>query len=126
MVGQETGADESCAAGDENTHEFFPFWRRSVNRSVPNVGACARRLQHRPREMPLKDSAKLQRRSRNAGLPASGLLLAAGSVLEIEAGALLAMAIAVPYAAAALAVFTIAATISMLDFGAVKAKSDKQ
>lgn len=50
------------------------------------------------------------------GLPAAGLLLAAGSVLEIGAGVLLASGIAVPYAAAALAVFTIAATVSMLDF----------
>jgi putative oxidoreductase len=53
---------------------------------------------------------------REHGLPAPGLLLAAGSVLEIAAGALLALSIAVPYAAAALALFTIAATVTMLDF----------
>lgn len=50
------------------------------------------------------------------GLPAPRLLLAAGSVLQIGAGALLASGIFVPYAAAALAAFTVAATILMLDF----------
>jgi uncharacterized membrane protein YphA (DoxX/SURF4 family) len=43
------------------------------------------------------------------------LLLAAGSVLEIGAGLCLALGIGVPYAAAALAVFTIAATLMLLD-----------
>lgn len=50
------------------------------------------------------------------GLPAPRLMLAAGSVLEIGAGALLAVGIAVPYAAAALAAFTTVATLTMLDF----------
>lgn len=48
--------------------------------------------------------------------PVPRLSLAAGSALEIGAGALLASGTAVPYAAAALAVFTVAATVTMLDF----------
>jgi putative oxidoreductase len=50
------------------------------------------------------------------GFPRPRLLLAAGSVLEIGAGLCLALGIGVPYAAAALAVFTIAATLMLLDF----------
>lgn len=50
------------------------------------------------------------------GLPASGPLLAAGSLLQISAGALLAFGIATPWAAAALAAFTVVATLMMLDF----------
>ncbi len=50
------------------------------------------------------------------GLPAPRLLLGAGSVLEIGAGALVVCGIAVAYAALTLAAFTIAATLLMLDF----------
>lgn len=50
------------------------------------------------------------------GLPAPRLLLAAGSVLEIGAGALLASGRSVRLAAAALAAFTVAATVTMHDF----------
>lgn len=50
------------------------------------------------------------------GLPAPRLLLAAGSALEIGAGALVVSGIAVRSAAVALAAFTIAATVMMLDF----------
>lgn len=58
-------------------------------------------------------------------LPAPGLMLAAGSVLEIGAGALLTLGIAVPYAAAALAAFTIIATLTMLDFWRHKGEERK-
>jgi len=50
------------------------------------------------------------------GFPAPRPLLAAGSVLEIVAGFCLATGIGTAYAAAALAVFTIAASIMMLNF----------
>ena len=50
------------------------------------------------------------------GIARPRLLLAAGSVLEIGAGLCLALGVGVPYAAAALAVFTIAATLMLLDF----------
>ncbi|WP_163272932.1 DoxX family membrane protein [Chelativorans alearense] len=50
------------------------------------------------------------------GFPAPRPLLAAGSVLEIVAGFCLATGIGAAYAAAALAVFTIAATAMALNF----------
>ena len=50
------------------------------------------------------------------GFPAPRLLLAAGSVLEIVAGFCLATGIGTAYAAAALALFTIAASIMTLNF----------
>jgi putative oxidoreductase len=50
------------------------------------------------------------------GFPASGLLLAAGSVVELVGGLCLILGFGRPYAAAALAVFTIAASVMLLDF----------
>ena len=50
--------------------------------------------------------------------PAPVVLLAAGSALEIVAGSLLAMGIAMPFAAAALVVFTLAANMLLLRFWA--------
>jgi len=51
-------------------------------------------------------------------IPAPVVLLAAGSALEIVAGSLLAMGIAMPFAAAALVVFTLAANMLLLRFWA--------
>ncbi|MBZ9808595.1 MULTISPECIES: DoxX family protein [unclassified Mesorhizobium] len=48
--------------------------------------------------------------------PAPAFLLAAGSVLEVVAGFCLAAGIAVPYAAGALILFTVAANLLVLPF----------
>lgn len=48
--------------------------------------------------------------------PAPSLLLAAGSIVELVAGLCLATGVARPYAALALIVFTIAASVLALDF----------
>src|SRR5262249_32826069 len=50
------------------------------------------------------------------GFPAPAFLLAAGSVVELAGGLCLILGVGRPYAAAALAIFTIAATVMMLDF----------
>ena len=50
--------------------------------------------------------------------PMPAFVLAAGSALEIVAGSLLAMGIAMPFAAAALVVFTLAANMLLLRFWA--------
>ena len=50
------------------------------------------------------------------GFPATRPLLAAGSLLELIAGAALALGIAVPMAAASLAVFTVLANLMVLQF----------
>jgi putative oxidoreductase len=50
------------------------------------------------------------------GFPAPALLLAAGSVVELVGGLCLILGFGRPYAAAALAVFTIAASAMLLDF----------
>jgi putative oxidoreductase len=50
------------------------------------------------------------------GFPAPRPLLAVGSIVEIVAGACLAVGIARPYAALALGLFTIVASVMILDF----------
>jgi putative oxidoreductase len=50
------------------------------------------------------------------GVPAAPLLLAAGSVVELVAGLCLILGIYRPIAAAVLAVFTVAATLMLVDF----------
>ncbi|MET0599263.1 MAG: DoxX family protein [Mesorhizobium sp.] len=50
------------------------------------------------------------------GFPAPRPLLAAGSIVEIVAGACLAIGIARPYSALALGLFTIVASVMILDF----------
>jgi putative oxidoreductase len=50
------------------------------------------------------------------GFPAPAFLLTAGSIVEIVGGLCLILGIGRPYAAAALIVFTIAASLMMLDF----------
>jgi len=49
-------------------------------------------------------------------LPAPAFLLAAGSAIEIVAGLMLALGFALPFAAGALAVFTLAANVMLLRF----------
>ncbi|OBQ60014.1 DoxX family protein [Mesorhizobium erdmanii] len=53
-------------------------------------------------------------------LPAPAFLLAVGSALEIIAGSLLAKGIAMPFAASALVVFTLAANMLLLRFWACR------
>jgi len=52
--------------------------------------------------------------------PAPALMLAAGSTVEVVAGVLLAVGIARPFAAAALAAFTLATNVMLLRFWAVE------
>lgn len=50
------------------------------------------------------------------GLPAATLLLASGSIVEIVAGLCLAVGVMRPYAAVALILFTVTASLMALDF----------
>ena len=52
--------------------------------------------------------------------PAPALMLAAGSTVEVVAGVLLAVGIARPFAAGALAAFTLATNVMLLRFWAVE------
>ena len=57
--------------------------------------------------------------------PAPGLLLAAGSAIEIVAGLMLALGFALPFAAGALVVFTLATNFTLLRFWAA-AETERQ
>lgn len=60
--------------------------------------------------------AALTEDMRSRGVPAAALVLVAGSVFQIVAGAMLALNIARTWAALGLIVFTLASSVMMLDF----------